>query len=190
MAEELVRHPNEVTGPVVRPAVIGARQARAFHRAERERKLPVRTAVLDRAQAAVGAGQASSVSNVSGIVGVEALLALQDIGTPTERKRRAVGRAARILDVLDEIKVALLDGDRFEGRFRDGVHGCDPSDLIRRMTKEGLLKFDGTPLFPERIASTVGRVSLVVGALLLAAFLLGGGCSKSEEASDPGRATA
>src|SRR4051794_30455394 len=62
-------------------------------------------------QAPVGAGQASSVSNVSGIVGVEALLALQDVGTPTERKRRAVGRAGRILDVLDEIKVSLLDGD-------------------------------------------------------------------------------
>src|SRR3954454_15236278 len=54
-----------------------------------------------------------------------------------------------------QLFLALLDGDRFEGRFRDGVHVCDPSDLMRRMTKEGLLKFDGTPLFPERIASTV-----------------------------------
>jgi hypothetical protein len=58
-----------------------------------------------------GPGQTSSVSAASGVMGVEALLALQDIGTPTERKRRAVGRAGRILDVLDEIKVALLDGD-------------------------------------------------------------------------------
>ena len=29
------------------------------------------------------------------------------------------------------------------------------SDLMRRMVKENLLKFDGTPLFPERIAYTV-----------------------------------
>jgi len=29
--------------------------------------------------------------------------------------------------------LALLDGDRFEGKFRDGVHVCDPSDLMRRL---------------------------------------------------------
>jgi hypothetical protein len=51
--------------------------------------------------------------------------------------------------------MALLDGDRFEGRFRDGTHVADVSDLMRRMVKESLLKFDATPLFPERIAYTV-----------------------------------
>jgi SNF2 family DNA or RNA helicase len=54
-----------------------------------------------------------------------------------------------------QLFMALLDGDRFEGRFRDGVHVSDVSDLMRRMVKESLLKFDGTPLFPERIAYTV-----------------------------------
>src|SRR5712691_5390828 len=54
-----------------------------------------------------------------------------------------------------QLFMALLDGDRFEGRFRDGVHVADVSDLMRRMVKEGLLKFDATPLFPERIAYTV-----------------------------------
>lgn len=54
-----------------------------------------------------------------------------------------------------QLFMALLDGDRFEGRFRDGVHTVDVSDLMRRMVKEKLLKFDGTPLFPERIANTV-----------------------------------
>jgi superfamily II DNA or RNA helicase len=54
-----------------------------------------------------------------------------------------------------QLFMALLDGDRFEGRFRDGVHVADVSDLMRRMVKEKLLKFDGTPLFPERIAYTV-----------------------------------
>ena len=47
-----------------------------------------------------------------------------------------------------QLFMALLDGDRFEGRFRDGVHQADTSDLMRRMVKENLLKFDGTPLFP------------------------------------------
>ncbi len=54
-----------------------------------------------------------------------------------------------------QIFMSLLDGDRFEGRFRDGVHTADVSDLMRRMVKESLLKFDATPLFPERIAYTV-----------------------------------
>jgi SNF2 family DNA or RNA helicase len=53
-----------------------------------------------------------------------------------------------------QLFMALLDGDRFEGRFRDGVHTTDASDLMRRMVKENLLKFDATPLFPERIAYT------------------------------------
>lgn len=54
-----------------------------------------------------------------------------------------------------QLFLALLDGDRFEGKFRDGVHQVDVSDLMRRMVKENLLKFDGRPLFPERIAYTV-----------------------------------
>jgi SNF2 family DNA or RNA helicase len=54
-----------------------------------------------------------------------------------------------------QLFLALLDADRFEGRFRDGVHQVDTSDLMRRLVKEQLLKFDGTPLFPERRAYTV-----------------------------------
>ena len=54
-----------------------------------------------------------------------------------------------------QLFMALLDGDRFEGKFRDGVHQADVSDLMRRMVKENLLKFDGRPLFPERIAETI-----------------------------------
>jgi SNF2 family DNA or RNA helicase len=54
-----------------------------------------------------------------------------------------------------QLFMALLDADRFEGRFRDGVHTAKVSDLMRRMVKESLLKFDGTPLFPERMAYTV-----------------------------------
>lgn len=54
-----------------------------------------------------------------------------------------------------QLFLSLLDSDRFYGKFRDGVHKVDPSDLIRRMVKEELVKFDGTPLFPERRAYTV-----------------------------------
>ena len=55
-----------------------------------------------------------------------------------------------------QLFMALLDSDRFEGRPRDGVHTVDASDLMRRLVKEQLLKFDGRALFPERRAYTVG----------------------------------
>jgi SNF2 family DNA or RNA helicase len=54
-----------------------------------------------------------------------------------------------------QLFLSLLDSDRFYGKFRDGVHKVDASDLMRRMVKEELVKFDGTPLFPERRAYTV-----------------------------------
>ncbi len=54
-----------------------------------------------------------------------------------------------------QLFLSLLDSDRFYGKFRDGVHKVDTTDLIRRMVKEKLVKFDGTPLFPERRAYTV-----------------------------------
>jgi hypothetical protein len=57
------------------------------------------------------AAQASSVSGVRSVMGVEALVALQDVGSPLERKRRAVSRAGRMLDALDDIKVGLLGGE-------------------------------------------------------------------------------
>lgn len=54
-----------------------------------------------------------------------------------------------------QLFLSLLDSDRFYGKFRDGVHKVDTSDLMRRMVKEELVKFDNTPLFPERRAATV-----------------------------------
>lgn len=53
-----------------------------------------------------------------------------------------------------QLFMGLLDGDRFEGKPREGVHKADVSDMMRRLTKEELYRFDGTPLFPERRAYT------------------------------------
>lgn len=50
--------------------------------------------------------------------------------------------------------LSLLDSVRFYGDSRDNVK-LDVSDVMRRMIKEELLKFDGTRLFPERRAYTV-----------------------------------
>ncbi len=54
-----------------------------------------------------------------------------------------------------QLFMSLIDADRFEGKYRRDTHASDTSDLMRRMVKEQLLKFDGTPLFPERRAYTV-----------------------------------
>ena len=54
-----------------------------------------------------------------------------------------------------QLFMGLLDADRFEGRPREGARKVDVSDLMRRLTKEELRKFDGAPLFPERKAYTI-----------------------------------
>ncbi|MGX2996014.1 helicase-related protein [Streptomyces sp. JNUCC 64] len=54
-----------------------------------------------------------------------------------------------------QLFMALLDGDRFAGKYRNTVHQHDASGLMRRMVKEDLLAFDGKKLFPERRAYTV-----------------------------------
>lgn len=51
--------------------------------------------------------------------------------------------------------LSLIDPDRFEGTHGRSQQAVDVSDIMRRLVKEELLKFDGTPLFPERIAYTV-----------------------------------
>jgi hypothetical protein len=57
------------------------------------------------------AAQVGPTASVTGVNSIDALLALQSVGGPLERRRRALGRAGRMLDVLDDVKVALLDGE-------------------------------------------------------------------------------
>jgi superfamily II DNA or RNA helicase len=71
-----------------------------------------------------------------------------------------------------QLFLSLLDSDRFYGKFRDGVHKVDASDLMRRMVKESLVRFDGTPLFPERRARTVNYVLSAAEAELYNAVTL------------------
>ncbi len=53
-----------------------------------------------------------------------------------------------------QLFLSLLDGDRFEGKFRDGVHTVDPLDIMCRRVKEEMLTFENEKLFPERKAYT------------------------------------
>lgn len=87
---------------------------------------------------AVGGASASSdvarSLGVGGVSSVGALIALQDVGGPLERRRRAVGRAGRILDVLDDVKMALIDGE---------VTGRDLDRLMRAVREERMATDDG-----------------------------------------------
>jgi SNF2 family DNA or RNA helicase len=91
-------------------------------------------------------------------------------GETKETKRFALGRAlgevARNFLLMTatphagneedfQLFMSLLDKDRFEGKFRDGVHKTATDGMMRRMVKEDLLTFEGKPLFPERRAETV-----------------------------------
>jgi hypothetical protein len=59
---------------------------------------------------ASGAAGVSGAGAVSAISSLDALIALQEVGGPLERRRRATGRASRILDALDELKLEVLAG--------------------------------------------------------------------------------
>ncbi|MDR2712539.1 MAG: DUF3883 domain-containing protein [Clostridiales bacterium] len=54
-----------------------------------------------------------------------------------------------------QLFMSLIDQDRFEGVARSGNQAVDVSDVMRRLVKEDLLKFDGSRLFTERRAYTV-----------------------------------
>lgn len=62
------------------------------------------------AGAADSAAAAARTAGVGAVGSMDALLALQEADGPLERKRRAVKRGGRILDVLEKIKLAMLDG--------------------------------------------------------------------------------
>ena len=50
--------------------------------------------------------------------GIDALIALQGIEDPTERRRHAVKRGRTALDALDELKIGLLGGDLTPGTLQ------------------------------------------------------------------------
>lgn len=65
---------------------------------------------LPDAGAASDVTSTSRMANIAGVGSIDALIALQEVDGPMGRRRRAVKRAGVILDVLDDIKLALLDG--------------------------------------------------------------------------------
>ena len=68
-------------------------------------------------QTAATPAPAATTANVAtgGVSDVSALMALQGVEGPLEKRRRAIRRGSGLLDRLDEIKLALLNGDADEG---------------------------------------------------------------------------
>lgn len=61
------------------------------------------------------ASEARPVRAPNGVGGIDALLALQGVEDPTERRRRAVAKGRGALDVLDDLKIGLLSGSLDQG---------------------------------------------------------------------------
>ena len=94
----------KVTGPSGPSSTQGSRPARASGGFS-----------VPHAAAGAATAPASSASGVSGVSDVSALMALQGVEDVTERRRRAIRRGGGLLDRLEELKLALLQGEAGEG---------------------------------------------------------------------------
>jgi hypothetical protein len=82
---------------------------------------------------------------------VDALIALQGVEDPTERKKRAVAKGRNALDVLDALKLSLLDGT------------VDSSTLARlKVASEGLTEQSGD----AALDTVLGEIDLRVAVEL------------------------
>jgi hypothetical protein len=73
------------------------------------------------AGAAEGSAPAAPAAAMTGVSSLEALLALQETLSPTERRRRAVRRGGRILDALDDLRLAVLGADGLDDAALSGL---------------------------------------------------------------------
>lgn len=77
---------------------------------------------------------AAAAGSLRAVSTVDALIALQGVEDPRERKKRGAARGRKALDVLDNLKIALLDGS------------VDQSTLARlKVAAEGLTEETGDP---------------------------------------------
>lgn len=88
--------------------------------------------------------------------GIDALIALQGIEDPTERRRHAVRQGRRALDALDELKLGLLSGT------------LEPATLLLLKSVSADLK-DGSG--DERLDQILGEIDLRVSVELAKAGL-------------------
>jgi len=76
----------------------------------------------------------TAASTLRAISTIDALLTLQGVEDVTERRKRAVAKGRNALDVLDQLKIGLLDGT------------LGPSTLARlKVASDGLTEGSGDP---------------------------------------------
>ncbi len=93
----------------------------------------------------------SGTATLRSVSSLDALIALQGVEDPTERKKRSVAKGRNALDVLDSLKVALLDGS------------VDQSTLARlKVAAEGLTDESGDP----GLDAVLGEIDLRVAVEL------------------------
>lgn len=68
-------------------------------------------------QTGATAREATGTRGAVSVGGLETMLALQAVEDPLQRRRRAVKRGTSMLDALDSMKIALLDGAADAGQL-------------------------------------------------------------------------
>ncbi|HEY7230721.1 MAG TPA: flagellar assembly protein FliX [Pseudolabrys sp.] len=92
-----------------------------------------------------------AATSLRAISTIDALIALQGVEDPTERKKRAVAKGRNALDMLDTLKLGLLDGS------------IDQSTLARlKVASEGLTEASGD----EGLDLVLGEIDLRVAVEL------------------------
>lgn len=93
----------------------------------------------------------TAASGLRAVSTLDALLALQGVEDLTERRKRAVAKGRNALDVLDRLKLSVLDGS------------VEPSTLARlKVAADGLLDSSGDP----RLDSILSEIDLRVAVEL------------------------
>jgi len=94
---------------------------------------------------------AAGASSLRSISTLDALMALQGVEDPAERKKRAVAKGRNALDLLDTLKLGLLDGS------------VDGSTLARlKVASEGLTEGSGD----SALDTVMGEIDLRVAVEL------------------------
>ncbi|MEM1138816.1 MAG: flagellar assembly protein FliX [Pseudomonadota bacterium] len=68
-----------------------------------------------------GTGEAAGAKSAQAVGSIDALMALQGVPEGASGRKRAVGRAASMLDLLDEIRISLLSGRLPQNRLQQLV---------------------------------------------------------------------
>lgn len=95
-----------------------------------------------------GVSEASSAMGTAAVGGIEALLAAQSVGDATDergRRKRAAARGNSLLDRLEDLRLAILEGSVPKSRL------IELAQMLRERREEGL---------PEDLAAVLDEIEL------------------------------